>query len=430
MKTTLPVHPFPARMAPDLALARLPRRVDRGVTVLDPMMGSGTIPVIAALQGYRAIGFDSDPLAVTIARTNGRAIDRTALLDAADHVVENARAHASKAFTHTDHETQKFIDYWFDDLAQRRLGALSAAIQRAPEELRDALWCSFSRLIVTKDAGASRARDVSHSRPHRVRKKASFDPIERFQSAVEAVVKRHCQVSQKRPGGSRLRLNIADARKLPLRANSVDVVMTSPPYLQAIDYLRGHRMSLVWMGHTIEELRELRGESIGAERGAAPEPVYSDVLQVAVKEDLDSRSEKIVSRYISDMGAVLRETARVLRPNGHATFVVADAKVRGNPVSICEIVKGTAAVAGFEAVEHSVREIATARRYLPPPVARGSNSLDQRMRVEHCLTFAVAKSRWAVAHGSDADPTGLRVAAAEPPSKTPRINSRPRLHRG
>ena len=31
------------------------------MTVLDPMMGSGTIPVLAALQGHAAVGLDMDP---------------------------------------------------------------------------------------------------------------------------------------------------------------------------------------------------------------------------------------------------------------------------------------------------------------------------------------------------------------------------------
>jgi hypothetical protein len=35
------------------------------------------------------------------------------------------------------------------------------------EATRDVLWCGFSRLIITKSAGASLAMDLSHSRPHK-----------------------------------------------------------------------------------------------------------------------------------------------------------------------------------------------------------------------------------------------------------------------
>src|ERR1035441_654176 len=99
MSVALPVHPFPARMAPELALARLPRRLDEGLRVLDPMMGSGTIPVLASLQGYRAVGVDSDPLAVIIARTNGRRLPAN-YVGWAGRVAERARARSVTEWTH------------------------------------------------------------------------------------------------------------------------------------------------------------------------------------------------------------------------------------------------------------------------------------------------------------------------------------------
>jgi DNA modification methylase len=386
--TALPVHPFPARMAPELALERLPRRYDHGVTVLDPMMGSGTIPVTASLQGYKAIGFDIDPLAVIIARASGRSLDGLGVASSGRAVVELARIDADREFRHSDPETQQFIDRWFDPRTQRRLGALARAIRSAPPEHSDFLWCAFSRLIITKDAGASRARDVSHSRPHRVREEASFDPVERYGAAVEAVQQRHKQIARWRPPGDRIRLGRADARELPLSDVSVDVVLTSPPYLQAIDYLRGHRMSLVWMGHTVANLRTLRGEAIGTERGAPLEVLYSDVISRAAASRLPRRGERMVARYVDDLARVMKEISRVLKPSGRATIIVADGTVCGTAVSICSIVKDTSRAVSLQCIDDTERRIATANRYLPPPTDGGRNTLDKRMKVEHCLTFA------------------------------------------
>lgn len=387
MSVALPVHPFPARMAPELALERLPRRLDDGLHVLDPMMGSGTLPVLAALQGYRAIGIDSDPLAVLIARTNGRRLPPD-YAEAADRVVEYARAASRAAWEHVDPDTQAFIDYWFDPVAQRRLGALARQIATAHPGVRDQLWCAFSRLIITKDAGASRARDVSHSRPHRVREAASFNPIERFAEAVAAIAKRHRLIGISRPSAARLRLIRGDARRLPVKSESIDIVMTSPPYLQAIDYLRGHRMSLVWMGYSVDELRSLRSESIGTERGADLDQRYEHVLRAAVTGSLSRRAERIVAQYLTDMGQALREIHRVLRVGGQATLVVADARLGGVAVSIATIIREVAAVEQLACVSHTRRAIPAGSRYLPPPVDGGSNSLDGRMRTEHCITFA------------------------------------------
>ena len=47
------IHPFPARMAPDIALDAIPQRVDEVLTVLDPMCGSGTFIIEAALMALQ-----------------------------------------------------------------------------------------------------------------------------------------------------------------------------------------------------------------------------------------------------------------------------------------------------------------------------------------------------------------------------------------
>ncbi|HUB73503.1 MAG TPA: hypothetical protein VL979_05660 [Solirubrobacteraceae bacterium] len=384
--TNLPVHPFPARMAPELALRQLPKMKRRRLVVLDPMMGSGTIPILASVNGYDAIGFDVDPLAILIARTTGRALRTSSFLHAAENVAEWARAHRHKSFRHPDAETHEFIDYWFDSDTQRHLGALATNIKQSPTRWRAALWCAFSRLIITKDAGASRARDVSHSRPHRVRDRASFDPIEQFVGAAEAIAHRHRLLGDVRAPATALQLRRGDARKLRMATSAVDAVITSPPYLQAIDYMRGHRLSLVWMGYSVGELRNIRAGSIGSERGAEVEDHYSAVLSKVLPPDLDKRGRQIVARYVNDCGGVIREIQRVLRQGGQATFVVADATVRGVPILVSGIVDELMKTYRMSCIDRIERPIATASRYLPPPTD-GSNTLDKRMRVEHCLTY-------------------------------------------
>lgn len=388
--TALPVHPFPARMAPDLALSQLPpkTKAKTRMTVLDPMMGSGTIPVLAALRGHNAVGLDMDPLAVMIARVWGRPIDEAALDAAAQRVVCRARK-APREPEWPDDETRDFADYWFDPDAQVSLASLMGAIDEQHAELRDPLRCALSRLIITKDAGASRARDVSHSRPHRVRTKASFDPLDRFEHAARVVASRHRQTAETRPAAKRLRLESGDARNIPLRDGGVDVVMTSPPYLQAIDYLRGHRLSLIWFGHSISELRELRGTVVGSNRGAIVEVEDEAIMTETAGDELSSRARGILSRYIHDLSEIVEETRRVVRDDGRVIFVVAEATLRGRPVQVSRIIELVAERAGLVLEERMVRAIKQDRRYLPPP-SGGEGTLDKRMRDESCLTFAVA----------------------------------------
>ncbi len=355
------------------------------------MMGSGTIPVMAALKGHNAIGFDVDPLALLIARTAARSISAGTLSAAAARVAEAARATYDARYAHPDAETQEFIDFWFDRITQKRLGALIRAIDGESQTLREPLLCAFSRLIITKDAGASRARDVAHSRPHVVRAEASFDPIDRYQGAVEAVRKRHEGMSATRPARSRIQLHLGDARRLPLADGTVDFVMTSPPYLHAIDYMRGHRLALVWMGHTISELRAIRAEGIGSERMLELNPAFTKLVSSATHGALTVRTKGIVHRYVDDLDRVVSEIARVLRPDGEVTFVVATATVAGSQIRLSSVVTGLARLHGLRLVTRNARPLPAGRRYLPPP-GPGDGTLDRRMRREWCLSFSKVPS--------------------------------------
>src|SRR6218665_3599771 len=83
------IHPFPARMAPELALKSLKRLVP-GSVVLDPMSGSGTVIRQAAELGLRPIGFDMDPLAVLMSRVWTKFVDDELIVQLANSIMENA----------------------------------------------------------------------------------------------------------------------------------------------------------------------------------------------------------------------------------------------------------------------------------------------------------------------------------------------------
>jgi hypothetical protein len=387
-RTFKPIHPFPARMDPIAAMEDLVSVGGRKLTVLDPMMGSGSIPVLASFRGHEGFGFDLDPLALVLARALALPLNE-GFLATARQVQREARRNEGLVCLEMDDETQSFVDYWFDAEAQARLGALAAAIARRDHMVQPALWCAFSRLIITKDAGASRARDVSHSRPHVVREKASIDPIDRYLASAELVALRHQAARALAARNGATHLDSGDAKALPLPDRSVDRIATSPPYLQAIDYLRGHRMTLVWMGYAIRSLRDLRAESIGAERILASAAEIEDAVAKVAPKGLSDRATGILRRYVFDLNGVIAEVARVLKRSGRARFVVADATLEGRPVSIEKIVCLLARRHALARVRRQVRPLPADRRYLPPP-GDADGALDRRMRAEQLLTFAVA----------------------------------------
>lgn len=390
------VHPFPARMAPDLALDVIEDYKD-SLRVLDPMAGSGTVLAIARSKGHRAIGVDIDPLAVLISRVWTTEVDSEALQEKANDVLEDARRIFVSLRTrdaypiNADDETKHFVRYWFDAYARRQLVSLATVIQEVQDDtIRDALWCAFSRLIITKKSGASLAMDLSHSRPHRAFKYALSKPFRKFLAATDRVA-RNCIDSTTRDPGPAARVYEGDARNLALEDGSIDLVLTSPPYLNAIDYLRCSKFALVWMGYPIGNLRRIRSTSIGAEscKNARDGSEIREILsKLKLQPKLKLRQEAVLVRYIDDMQRAVGEVARVLTHKGKAVYVIGENTIRGTFIPNAAIVEAVANIAGLSCTTRRSRELPANRRYLPPPSTQSQPAaLDGRMRREVILTF-------------------------------------------
>src|SRR6202040_891825 len=127
-------HPFPARMAPSILQRRL--KTTKKLRVLDPMMGSGTTIVAARLHGHQAIGFDTDPLALIIAKAWSSDVDAKSLQRRAQQILRAAKQRyrstplADSYPNNSDSETRAFIRFWFDSTNRRQLKALSDRIAK------------------------------------------------------------------------------------------------------------------------------------------------------------------------------------------------------------------------------------------------------------------------------------------------------------
>ena len=162
-----------------------------------------------------------------------------------------------------------------------------------------------------------------------------------------------------------------------IRRASVDAVVTSPPYLNAIDYLRGHKLALVWLGYATPKIRNIKSLGVGAaaqhQRRASNR--LNEIVRIASVGELPPGIERVVKRYVYDMMACLKQTYRVLRPGGYAVYVVSNSMLRGVEVDTAKLIVEIASEAGLQLEESYVRDIPREHRYLPPPQATANPQL-------------------------------------------------------
>ena len=406
-------HPFPAKFPPQLPEYIIRQLSDPGDLVLDPMVGSGTTLVEAQRLGRRAVGCDIDPLARMIAAAKMRSIDpfnalrdgKRVLAEAREDYYESGSRLRRDVKLRFDAKTDDFIQYWFLPQQQLELLALIQRIEALPEGgTREFLKVVFSSTIIAKSGGVSLARDLAHTRPHRdLTKKPNSAFVEfgkRLERNVGALGKPKPDDTVPPPnsnGNGAIRVPIpftsihaASAANTGLPSDSVDLIVTSPPYANnAIDYMRAHKFALVWFNWTISDLSRIRAQYLGhdAISGLQRELLSSQCEATLAKlAERDKRKALVLRRYFQEMRSVIQEMFRVLRRGKPSVIVVGSSILRGIDV---ETHKGLAAIgedAGFILAGIGVRELDRDKRMMPARWGGQQQSqIEERMYKEYIL---------------------------------------------
>ena len=386
------LHAFAAKFPPQLPRVFIRGLSSPGDIILDPMMGSGTTVVEAMLAGRRGVGLDIDPLALRLCQSKTVPLQVAGLRNVAQEVVAQALSLARKEAVgrhlaqRFDTRTRAFVDYWFLPRTQHELMALVLAIESMTDpSLRRFFELVFSATIITKSGGVTRARDLAHSRPHLDRDKVPKNAIEQFSLRLQKNLASMAELPRG-PGSNPLHAN---ATAMPFADGVIDLIVTSPPYANAIDYMRAHKFSLVWLGRSVGELSELRSTYIGSERlkgaqlASLPEKPERIITQLA---QLDGSKSRILRKYFTEMTAVFTEMNRVLRRQAAAILVVGSSMMRGIDVETHTCLTAIAAQAGFDVVGVVPRRLDRDRRMMPARFGRQSGSMiEQRMHEEYVI---------------------------------------------
>ena len=388
------LHAFAARFPPPLPRHFIEGLSLPGETVLDPMSGSGATLVEGWLLSRDTIGIDLDPLSLRLGKVKTVWIDPEQVGHAGQRVIDTAlRWHRmgdplAQFLESMDDATREFINYWFKLETQKELAALVLSVnEELDPKVKDLFEVLISSIIVTKSGGVSIARDLAHSRPHRVANKTPRNAIKMFQAQLNHVIKAFKEVSYIPKGRSTILGG--DCRQMPLADETVDLIVTSPPYANALDYMRAHKFSLVWLGSTIKPLSLLRGKYIGSEKLSNWEGVTLPDAVKAVVEMLgmlDQRKAKILNQYFRDMSLAIQEMYRVIRQGRAVVIVVGPSTMRGLKIDTHDHLAAIATEIGFDVVGVVSRPIDRDKRMMPARWQNnGQSVIEQRMHEEFVL---------------------------------------------
>ena len=114
-----------------------------------------------------------------------------------------------------------------------------------------------------------------------------------------------------------------------------DALITSPPYLQAQEYIRSTKMDLYWLGHTDEEIKELSRLEIPYRRAdrTIRTPILDKVRDQLTRPDLCNRLDSYFCHTIN----ALENAMNRLKPNAAACIFVGNPRIDGIEVELWRI---------------------------------------------------------------------------------------------
>jgi DNA modification methylase len=345
------LHRFAAKYIPQVPAWALDNFGSRTSVVLDPFMGSGTTLVEGILRGGTNIGVDIDPLARFIARAKVTTADDGRIRDLAQELVALWTMPAKKL-----QEPMPDIDNfarWFSPHQWGWVQSLRDTILTLDcnEDERDFLLVVFSSTLrwVSNADDQSQKTYVSGTLPKTPPPVA--DVFWRFLGrAVESLAdlnrKRHSEAITIIPES-------ADATHLGIPAESVDLVVSSPPYLDSVDYPYNMMLEYFWLGPHIgvpdrKSFNALRRRPIGAKKPDERLELPASLEGLIRLDVMPPERQVAAATYFWLMERTFQEVARALKPGGRYVLVVGNSQSRVDVLPLHDAFVRIASRAGLD----------------------------------------------------------------------------------
>lgn len=390
------IHTYAASFPDDLARELIISNTKEGERCLDPFIGAATSLLQARLLSRSGTGIDVDPIACLISKvltTSYTITEINELHKSLIRQVESATSELSKKkFKNTDYlpgtqfaineftvsvPNNESLSYWFLPVQRALLAVLVEIAKSYKQEYKDIVDLAISSSIIHKwPYTISLARDIDHSRPHKVVREGLNiqSQTKIFLGALKRVIRVVVKLD-KLTSGTDSEFSILGGDSIDqlnlLEPNSIDYAITSPPYFNAIDYPRAHKFSQWWLWPDKDKLTK---QSYIGLKSAYKEKDYIEKCKATIPLHIDSLAalQRVsmpdylaVCRYIVEMNDVIKGISQVLKKDKKISLVLANNNIKSIELPIVDITCELLQKNGFRSVSTERKTISNDRRRYP-----------------------------------------------------------------
>jgi hypothetical protein len=327
----------------------------RDVVVTDPFSGTGTTALAAAEHGGTGQAIDVNPFLIWLGNTklNGYG---DAVIGATEAALVEVVAASRDLMREPDlWQPDLFrIERWWSESALGALRAIRAAVdQVADGPPRDLLEIALCRTLIGVSNAAFNHQSMSFKATPEAGAATRFEieeaetVLRRYRAEARDIV---ASAAIDLPGDGRILAGDSRDLKSFEPADACDLLLTSPPYVNRMSYIRELRPYMYWTRYLDDAAAagELDWLAIGGTWGVATSRLHSWSTQEAtpVERELSAVTAAIardggrngpllstyVRKYVDDMWSHFQAAYKHVRSGGTATYIVGNSTFYGHIV--------------------------------------------------------------------------------------------------
>lgn len=385
-------HRYPAKFIPQLVRRIIDDYSLPDESVGDPFLGSATTGIEALRAKRTFYGSDIHPVALLISRAKCIPLEPAYLCNIwnnVEHTISSFPRLGRRTLTLEEIEyisslhiarasAEERLNYWFPTQHRTILALILEAVCVLPDEkTRTFFLCAFSNILRCCSIWLS-----GSTKPQKDLRKTLGNPVEEFSRQVQSMLKRNAlywqdlQQEWVSPGAIESRLHIAqeDVRLLSLPNETLDLLVTSPPYATCYEYSEMHQLTQLWferydifqhsslnyIGTKVVARRQIAREKPTPFTGSSSADEALQQLQCLAQGNIASDISlevRALHYYFRDMHAALRECARVVKLHKRMVLIIGDSCRRGVPIPTSQALSEMAKEVGFTVEKRIVRRI-------------------------------------------------------------------------
>ena len=355
MYLTHSLHPYPAKFPPQLPNTIIKRFAHKSATVLDPFCGSGTTLVEARLLGCNAIGVDVNGLSSLLSKVKATPLSEKELNQIKTFLNSVANEDFQWNLKRPTIKVKEIegLEHWFQlNVAEELTHILNLIDELDDENVKDFLKIVLSSIIVRVSNQESDTRFAAKNKG--ITNNFTFGL---FLTRTNEYFIRIAEYSNKVNGEGYLKLLNADSRNLSmLEDESIDIVITSPPYANTYDYYLYHKFRKRWLDLDVH---------------------FAQYNEIGSRREYSSL-KKPAKQWTVDLKKCFSEMYRLIKKDGLAFIVIGDSVIKNELIKIDEVISDFMPEIGFDICNIISSELSEHSRIFNPSFA-------QKNKKEHLI---------------------------------------------